>query len=155
MRDIRLATIKIKIANPKCSYVYLASTYEEKKVRVLQYLQTVIDGAGKFPSDLMKLMKDWIESNADMKKDAKLLLQFGAFMRDEANDRGPDALATEMAFDQKAILEENIMYITKALDLAEVTFYNIETAGEIAGGDKKKIESAVPGKPSYSFFTKS
>jgi len=155
MRDIRLATIKLKIASPKCAIVYLASTYEEKKIKVLKYLQTVIDKDGKFPADLMKLMKDWIESNADMKKDAKLLLQFGAFMRDEALDRGPDALATEMAFDQKAILEENIMFITKALDLAEVTFYNIETAGDIPGADKKKIDGAVPGKPTYSFFTKS
>lgn len=33
------------------------------------------------------------------------LMQFAAFMRDEALERGADALATDMPFDQKAILE--------------------------------------------------
>lgn len=32
-------------------------------------------------------------------------MQFGAFMRDEARDRGADALQVDMLFDQKAILE--------------------------------------------------
>ena len=32
-------------------------------------------------------------------------MQFGAFMRDEAKDRGLDALALESPFDQLAILE--------------------------------------------------
>jgi leucyl-tRNA synthetase len=154
MKDIRMTLIKLKIATPRCANVYIASTYEEKKVSVLKFLQSVIGGDGKFPADLMKIMKDWIENNPDMKKDAKLLLQFGAFMRDEANDRGPDALATEMTFDQKAILEENISYITKSLDLTDVTFYNIESASDIPNGDQKKKESSVPGKPAFSFYTK-
>ena len=32
-------------------------------------------------------------------------MQFGAFMRDEAKDRGPDALQVELSFNQKEILE--------------------------------------------------
>jgi hypothetical protein len=35
----------------------------------------------------------------------QVLMQFAAFMRDEAIERGSDALATEMAFDQRAILQ--------------------------------------------------
>ena len=41
----------------------------------------------------------------EFKKDTKILMQFGAFMRDEAKDRGLDALALESPFDQLAILE--------------------------------------------------
>jgi hypothetical protein len=33
------------------------------------------------------------------------LMQFGAFMRDEARDRGSDALQVELSFNQKSILE--------------------------------------------------
>jgi hypothetical protein len=33
------------------------------------------------------------------------LMQFGAFMRDEARDRGADALQVELSFNQKSILE--------------------------------------------------
>jgi hypothetical protein len=32
-------------------------------------------------------------------------MQFGAFMRDEARDRGSDALQVELSFNQKSILE--------------------------------------------------
>ena len=32
-------------------------------------------------------------------------MQFGAFMRDEAKDRGSDALQVELSFNQKNILE--------------------------------------------------
>ena len=32
-------------------------------------------------------------------------MQFGAFMRDEAKDRGSDALQVELSFNQKDILE--------------------------------------------------
>jgi hypothetical protein len=34
-------------------------------------------------------------------------MQFGAFMRDEARDRGSDALQVELSFNQKSILEVN------------------------------------------------
>ena len=36
---------------------------------------------------------------------SQALMQFGSFMRDEARERGEDALATELPFDQGAILE--------------------------------------------------
>lgn len=39
----------------------------------------------------------------------------------------------------------------KVLDLAGIKIHNVED-GEIAG-EKKKMESAVPGKPSFTFYT--
>ena len=54
-------------------------------------------------------------------------MQFGAFMRDEALERGVDALAIEMSFDQKAILYENIKYISAALDCNDISFINVDT----------------------------
>ena len=50
-------------------------------------------------------MMEFLEGNEVLKKDTKVLMQFGAFMRDEAKERGPDALATVIAFNQRAILE--------------------------------------------------
>ena len=50
-------------------------------------------------------MKAYMESEEDLKPSMKLLMQFGSFMRDEAKDRGVDALATELPFDQRAIIE--------------------------------------------------
>jgi leucyl-tRNA synthetase len=106
LKNIRLANLKVKLPpGPRCAHIYLASVYEEKKITMLRYLQTICDESGAFPEDLMQRMKTFVEGDAGLKKDTKLLMQFGAFMRDEAKDRGPDALATELSFDQKAILQ--------------------------------------------------
>lgn len=40
----------------------------------------------------------------------------------------------------------------KALDLAEVSFHNVDASGSVPG-DKKKADQAVPGKPSCNFYT--
>lgn len=39
----------------------------------------------------------------------------------------------------------------KVLDLAAIVIHNVED-GEIAG-EKKKMDLAVPGKPSFNFYT--
>ena len=50
------------------------------------------------------------------------LMQFGAFMRDEAKDRGSDALQVELSFNQKNILEVN----TKSHRLLRVTIFHLQ-----------------------------
>ena len=44
-------------------------------------------------------------------------MQFGAFVAQDAKERGLDALATEMAFDQKKIIIENAGYVKKHLEI--------------------------------------
>ena len=53
-------------------------------------------------------------------------------------------------FDQKAIIDENAAYIKAALGVGELSIMNIEDGNLV--GDKKKIEAAVPGKPSFHFY---
>jgi hypothetical protein len=43
-------------------------------------------------------------------------MQFGAFMRDEARDRGSDALQVELSFNQKSILEVTLTRLTSPSD---------------------------------------
>ncbi len=45
-----------------------------------------------------------------LKSNTKGLMQFAAFMRDEAGERGVDALATVLPINQKAILEVNLFF---------------------------------------------
>ena len=104
IKNARQAALKCK-AGAKSAVVYLASVYEEKKVTILEFLAGLCSTQGVFPDDLLKRMKDFVESRPELKKDTKILMQFGAFMRDEAKERGADALAVEQAFDQKALLE--------------------------------------------------
>ncbi len=106
MKNSRFAALKLKIGNPRAAHIYLATTYEPKKVIVLRYMQTLCDANGKFdPDTFVKTMKAFFESTEELKNDTKTLMQFAAFMREEAAERGLDALAAEMQFSQKAILE--------------------------------------------------
>eukprot|EP00595_Chromulina_sp_UTEXLB2642_P000144 CAMPEP_0196761076 /NCGR_PEP_ID=MMETSP1095-20130614/182_1 /TAXON_ID=96789 ORGANISM="Chromulina nebulosa, Strain UTEXLB2642" /NCGR_SAMPLE_ID=MMETSP1095 /ASSEMBLY_ACC=CAM_ASM_000446 /LENGTH=963 /DNA_ID=CAMNT_0042110147 /DNA_START=335 /DNA_END=3226 /DNA_ORIENTATION=+ len=151
LKNFRQSCLKTKVNDPKAAYVYVSSSYDSEKVIILQYLQSVVDSKGQFPADLPKQMKNFIESRTDLKKNTKLLMQFGAFMRDEALERGVDALAIEMTFDQKSILQENAVYIMLAVGLKEISIHNIEDGN--LPGEKKKYEQTVPGKPTYFVYT--
>jgi len=110
MKEIRQANLKVKSTGPqKQAQIYIASTFDEKKKTVLKFLQPLYTNTGDvatmFPANLSKQMKDFLDADPELKKDFKGLMEFGSFMRKEANDRGIDALATEMTFDQKAILQ--------------------------------------------------
>jgi leucyl-tRNA synthetase len=113
MKNIRLTAIKLKINAPRSVYIYVANTYEKNKIKVLQYLQAAFNKEdGKFPVDFVKELKVFLESNEELKKETKFLIQFGAFMRDEAEDRGFDALAIDLPFNQRAIIEVELMFFS-------------------------------------------
>mmetsp|Transcript_25765 Transcript_25765/g.42990 ORF Transcript_25765/g.42990 Transcript_25765/m.42990 type:complete len:1134 (+) Transcript_25765:61-3462(+) len=155
LKNTRQGSIKLKVASPRAACIYLANTYDAMKVEVLQYMQTKCDAQGKFPQTFVKELKPYLESLPHLKSSTKLLMQFGAFMRDESHERGADALATVLPFSQRSILEENIVYIKAALDLADITLFDVEDAGTASAPnvDKKKLGLAVPGKPSFSLYT--
>ena len=152
LKNARQACIKSKVTGKKKAFVFLASTYDNKKKEVLKYLASVCSADGQFPETLLKDMKVFFESNQELKKETKNLMQFGAFMRDEAKNRGPDALGLDQPFDQKIILEENKEYIMKSLEVADIQiFYNGEE-GIPSGAAPKKLDQIIPGKPEFSFL---
>jgi leucyl-tRNA synthetase len=109
MKNIRAAALKSNVNGSRGAYVYISKAFDEKKVVVLDYLQRMFVN-GSFPADLTKQLKAFLEASESLKPLTKVLMQFGAFMRDEALERGADALATEMVFDQRAILEVSYTY---------------------------------------------
>lgn len=104
VKNGRQTALKVKEANRKNAHIYLAQSFEPKKVEMLQFLQQAMQPNGKFPSTVLADMKAFLADRPDLKKDTKILMQFGAFMKNEAELIGQDALATELTFDQKAIL---------------------------------------------------
>ena len=152
MKNIRhnMLRTKLKKGEDIQGYVYYATTYDENKQKVLQFLQSVyVDGV--FPADFAKQLKTWLEGHDDLKSLTKLMMQFGSFMKAEAMERGPDALAIELPIDQRAIFEENLTYIIKSVGIKSIEFVNVSETTEVVG-DKKAFGSSVPGKPSSSFY---
>jgi hypothetical protein len=77
LKNIRLAYLKIKLplVGNKCSFIYLATVYEEKKVVMLHFLQSICSADGTFPDDLMGRMKEFCEGNPDLKAATKVRRQ--------------------------------------------------------------------------------
>ena len=107
LKNSRQQLIKSKLpAGAKAGYIFLSSHYEDKKITLLKWMQTLADPVtGVLPADFIQRMKAHLENSPELKADTKLLMQFGAFMRDEAKERGIDALATELPFDQRELLD--------------------------------------------------
>lgn len=130
--------------------LFVSKTYEAKKIQILLFMQEMYQSnQNKFKDTFAKELKTFIESKEELKKETKNLMQFGSFMKNEAEERGIDALAVTLPFNQKDILSENALYLCKVLDMNEVVVMDI---GEdvIAKEDVKKSEQAVPGKPTFA-----
>eukprot|EP01040_Poterioochromonas_malhamensis_P012199 gene12199-13338_t len=91
LKTIRAESLKQK--NVRQVLIFTASSYTAKRVLVLQYMQTQCDASGKFAQSFIKDLRAFIESTEELKGEMKEMMQFGSFMRDEAEDRGVDALA--------------------------------------------------------------
>lgn len=100
----RLAVLKQKVNGPKGGYIYVSSTYDSNKTTVLEFMQDLWKVKQSFDQEFPRQLKSFLESNPTLKPETKNLMQFGAYMRDEALDRGFDALSTEIPFDQLYIL---------------------------------------------------
>lgn len=80
-----------------------------------------------------------------LKKD---VMQFAAYVADEAGSLGLAALDATMPFDQFEVLSESREYLAKHLILGttlDLQLYNL-SAPDVPGDEKKKA-SAEPGKP--------
>jgi leucyl-tRNA synthetase len=151
LRQIMLKEKKLAKGQPVAAYVYLANSYDPIKIQVLQWLASVFQDDGTFPDDFNKQLKLWCDGDAALKPQTKTIMQFAAFMKADALDRGADALATELPYSQREILDNHSVYITKSMNLSDVSFHDVNDGADLPG-DKKKWSNAVPGKPSAHFY---
>lgn len=110
LKNIRQLCVKQKAPGFKKAKVFVTNGYELNKQQILKYMQTVFVDE-KFSSDFIKGLKVFIESDPVLKKDTKVLMQFGSFMKNEAEEAGIDALQLTVPFDQFAILQVKMLHI--------------------------------------------
>lgn len=61
LKNARQAAIKAKVTGKKGLIVYLAKSFEEKKLVLLQYMVTLCQEDGSFLEDFLKRLKDFVE----------------------------------------------------------------------------------------------
>lgn len=135
---------------PTHAHVYLSNEFPAWQQKVLIFMASVFDASKEFPADFMKLLKDQIAQDDELKKITKNVMQFAAFVKEEASVRGQEALELRMPYDQKAVLESCKLYLVRSLELQDIAFYYVNE--EIPGVDAKKLETATPGKPAIHLY---
>ena len=96
-----------------------------------------------------------LASEADFKNVMKQVMPFVKFKMTEAQAIGAGALNDELAFDERAILTENVEHIMKVCDLRAVRVLSAEEDSEAraaAEKDGQKVDQATPGDPTWHYL---
>ncbi|EDQ90709.1 uncharacterized protein MONBRDRAFT_20503 [Monosiga brevicollis MX1] len=120
--------------------LYVSKEYPEWQRLVLDLLAEKYNAADKSFPDRGTLFKELMQHDV-CKANKKNLMSFVAGKMDETLQQGTDALEKTLPFDEIGMLQNNLPYLTTALNV------NIEVLPASEGPDKVK-EMCCPGKPS-------
>eukprot|EP00624_Nannochloropsis_granulata_P004260 evm.model.NODE_31361_length_2425_cov_17.246597.1 len=121
---------------------------EKAALEALREIYT--SNASSFPPNTLVLVKESLAAKEQYKKEVKNVMKFAALRQQEVKTLGADALEDALAYDQKAILETNLDYITKSLGLVELSLHDPSDPAAPGPADKKK--TSKPGKPSIFHY---
>jgi len=124
--------------------IVVTNSYPEWKENVLKFMQEQYSDATGFPATFMKDMKKWSGQNVTDKKMIKGTMQFGSFVKAEAQEVGRVAMDLELPFDQNAILEVSLTYLKSQLNLPALNIINLNSGEDVP----ERIAGMIsPGKP--------
>lgn len=129
---------------PSHCTVYVAKSYPPWQHSALSLLgKHYKNNNGTLPDN--KVIATELGSMPELKKYMKRVMPFVAMIKENLEKNGPRVLDLELEFDESAVLQENLVYLTNSLELDQV---DIRFASE---GDDKVKEDCCPGKP-FSVF---
>ncbi|XP_005996155.1 leucine--tRNA ligase, cytoplasmic isoform X2 [Latimeria chalumnae] len=131
---------------PSHCTVYVAKNYPPWQHITLSVLHKHYQAGGSQLPD-NKVIASELNSLPELKKYMKRVMPFVAMIKENLEKKGPRVLDLELEFDERAVLLENIVYLTNSLELdcIEVVF-----ASE---AEDKIKEDCCPGKPFFVFRT--
>ncbi|EMP40904.1 Leucyl-tRNA synthetase, cytoplasmic [Chelonia mydas] len=129
---------------PSHCTIYVAKTYPLWQYTTLSVLRKhyQING-GQMPDN--KVIAGELNTLPELKKYMKRVMPFVALIKENLEKKGPRVLDLELEFDERAVLMENIVYLTNSLELDHI---EVKFASE---ADDKIKEDCCPGKP-FSVF---
>ncbi|KAJ8348013.1 hypothetical protein SKAU_G00266020 [Synaphobranchus kaupii] len=129
---------------PSHCTVYVAKHYPPWQHSALALLgKHFKNNDGSLPEN--KAIASELNAMPELKKYMKRVMPFVAMIKENLEKTGPRVLDLELEFDERAVLLENIVYLTNALELDQI---DIVFASE---ADDKIKEDCCPGKP-FSVF---
>ncbi|XP_030428570.1 leucine--tRNA ligase, cytoplasmic isoform X1 [Gopherus evgoodei] len=129
---------------PSHCTIYVAKNYPLWQYTTLSVLRKhyQING-GQLPDN--KIIAGELNTLPELKKFMKRIMPFVALIKENLEKKGPRVLDLELEFDERAVLMENIVYLTNSLELDHI---EVKFASE---ADDKIKEDCCPGKP-FSVF---
>lgn len=127
-------------AKPTHCTIYVAKTYPPWQHSALSLLgKHYKSNHGALPDNKVIAME--LGAMPELKKYMKRVMPFVAMIKDNLEKNGPRVLDLELEFDERAVLLENIVYLTNSLELDQI---DVVFASE---ADEKVKEDCCPGKP--------
>ncbi|KAF2075235.1 hypothetical protein CYY_003453 [Polysphondylium violaceum] len=134
---------------PDASTIFISKSYPKWQYETLTYLQSIYDEKTKsFTKDNNAISED-LKKNEDIKPQFKHVMGFVASLLQDVKTQGKEAIQTTTSFDEAELLNQNLDYICKTLEIPtfDVKEYTPEAAA--AAGGKTNVVP-VPGKPTYN-----
>lgn len=127
-------------AKPTHCSIYVAKTYPPWQHSALSLLgKHYKSNNGALPDNKVIAME--LGAMPELKKYMKRVMPFVAMIKDSLEKKGPRVLDLELEFDERAVLLDNIVYLTNSLELDQI---EVVFASE---ADDKVKEDCCPGKP--------
>uniref|UniRef100_A0AAX7SFZ4 Leucine--tRNA ligase, cytoplasmic n=1 Tax=Astatotilapia calliptera TaxID=8154 RepID=A0AAX7SFZ4_ASTCA len=131
-------------AKPSHCTIYVAKSYPPWQHSALSLLgKHYKTNNGVLPDN--KVIASELGALPELKKYMKRVMPFVAMIKENLEKNGPRVLDLELEFDERAVLMENLVYLTNSLELEQI---DILFASE---ADDKVKEDCCPGKP-FSVF---
>merc|ERR1711990_760524 len=134
---------------PKSTHatIYVAKTFPPWQSCVLNKLSALYHaGGGSFPDN--KVILGELKGEAELAKAMKKVMPFVTKVKESVAAQGPKAMNVTLDFDEKALYEEMLSYLTSTLELEGVSVAYSETAK-----DAKTREECCPAEPIIVFRT--
>ncbi|XP_011856924.1 PREDICTED: leucine--tRNA ligase, cytoplasmic isoform X3 [Mandrillus leucophaeus] len=133
-------TDKQPLQKPSHCTIYVAKNYPPWQHTTLSVLRKHFEANnGKLPDN--KVIASELGSMPELKKYMKKVMPFVAMIKENLEKMGPRILDLQLEFDERAVLMENIVYLTNSLELEHI---EVKFASE---AEDKIREDCCPGKP--------
>ncbi|KAF2984248.1 hypothetical protein EK904_006871 [Melospiza melodia maxima] len=131
---------------PSHCTIYVAKSYPPWQHTTLSVLRKHFqDSGGQLPDN--KVIASELNALPELKKYMKKVMPFVAMVKENLEKNGSRVLDLELEFDERAVLMENIVYLTNSLELDHI---EVKFASE---AEDKIKEECCPGKPFSVFRT--
>ncbi|KAG2456152.1 SYLC protein, partial [Polypterus senegalus] len=120
---------------------YVMETAHDLRLRLKNYMTPAKtkDNSGQLPDN--KVIATELGAMPELKKYMKKVMPFVAMIKENLEKKGERILNLQLEFDERAVMLENIIYLTNSLELEKI---DVIFASE---ADDKIKEECCPGKP--------